>query len=369
MGFWHTGYIEFHEPVGLEGEWTPIPARFPCSHCTQEFESFDELRKHRFEAHPLRRPVMLLRGRELGRQRVKITQPVVAAEVKIDGADRAVLNGKEIAVSGLSRALTRITSDICQIILSKDGVDAQFELEMRIASERDLRGVEEQFRKMALSHRLDVRAVEDFISGASRFGSAMGYCDGICAYLYGILAKERAADSSLKYEAYRAKFAKAAEELAGYDRKLARAIRGVIEFHFNHFEDAARLCPGSRLGVVAGRYAAWVKSRSKRDAVTGGADGRTAGLDALVTDWETEEIIRWSSHALAVSATHAVDIEHFLKRDLADYDRVKLHILLGELHASSGNSKAALKHARELRNLSAVERWAEAMIREVGGNE
>jgi hypothetical protein len=200
MGFWHTGYIEFHEPVGLEGEWTPLPARFSCTHCPQEFESFDELRKHRFEAHPLRRPVMLLRGRELGRQRMKITQPVMATEVKIEGAARALLNGKEIAVSGLSRALSRITNDVCLIILKKDGVDAQFELEIRIASERDLRGVEEQFRKMAVGRRLDMRAVEEFISGASGFSSAMGYCDGICAYLYGILAKERAADSSLKYE-------------------------------------------------------------------------------------------------------------------------------------------------------------------------
>lgn len=369
MGFWHTGYIEFHEPAGLEGEWMPTPARLPCLHCEQTFASADELRKHRFEAHPLRRPVMFLDGRELGTQRVRVTRPVSPAEVKVEGSERVVLNGNDIAVSGLGRALARVTNDVCRIVLSKYGVQAQFEVEIRVASVQDLRGVEDQFRRMATSRRLDMRAVEEFIGGASRFGSALGYCDGVCAYLYGLLAKERAKDSSLPYEAYASKYAKAAEELAPYDRKLARTIGGVIEFHFNHFRDAERLRPDSRLGRVAGRYAAWVESRVKAPAASVGTDEEAAPLEALVTDWDTERILDWASRPFADFGEKAREVELFLKRDLAEFDRVKLHMLLAELRAVSGDAKAALEHAKALRNLSAVERWAEALIREVGENK
>ena len=62
---------------------------------------------------------------------------------------------------------------------------------------------------------------------------------GICDYLYGVLAKERSHDASLSHEKYANKFNEAVEQLAAYDRPLARIIRSLVEFHFNHFEEAA----------------------------------------------------------------------------------------------------------------------------------
>lgn len=370
MGFWHTGYIEFHEPVGLEGEWKPVPVRLPCLHCGEVFASEDDLRKHRFEAHPLHRPVLFFNGRELGTQRVRVARPVLPAVVKVEGAERALLNGHEIAPAGLGRALAKVSNDVCQIVLSRYGVEAQFELEIRVASEPDLRGVEAQFKRMTAGRRLDMRAVEDFIAGASRFPSAIGYCDGLCAYLYGLLAKERAKDSSLPYEAYSARYAKAAEELSPYDRKLARTIGGLVEFHFNHFREAERLCPETRLGRAAERYSRWIYSRVDPLAASADTmDEEAAALESLVTDWETERILVWANRPLADLAKDTREIELFLKRDLAEFDRVKLQMLLSETYAATGSAKLALNHARALRNLLAVEKWAEALIREVGENK
>lgn len=365
MGFWHTGYIEFHEPVGLNWHFKPSPPQFSCLHCGQVYPSLDELRKHRFETHPLRRPVMFLDGRELGTQRVRITRPISAAQLRVEGCNHALLNGSTIAVNGLGRALSRISSDVCRVVLSKDGVEAEFELEIRVASEKDLSGVEDQFKRMARSRRLDMRAIDEFISSTNRFGSAIGYCDGICAYLYGLLAKERAQDSSLPYEAYSAKFAKAAEELAPYDRGLARIIGGVIEFHFNHFRDSARLSPGSRVARVASRYANWMECRRNSIAPQDFHEQASA-LEALVTDWETEQIIRWGISPLADLAKQTEDVEEFLKRDLPEFDKVKLHVLLGEAYAAAGRPDFALRHAKTLRNLAAMEEWAESVIRDIG---
>jgi hypothetical protein len=362
MGFWHTGYMEFHEPEGLRPLPEPLPPRFPCLHCGEEYASLDELRKHRFESHPLSRPVMFLRGRELGTHPVRITWKLSPGDMRIANCDRAVFNGDEIPLSSLSNKLAGIASDVCKVTLSKSGVDAEFELDIRLASNEDLEGIEKQFMRMAQSRRLDMRAVDEFIRATSKFGSAIGYCDGICAYLYGVLVKERAPDSSLPYDAYIFKFNKAAEELADYDRPLARTIGSLVGFHFNHFRESARLSPNLRIGSVADRYAAWIESRRQARAPQPPADETVNHTESLLTDWETEQIIRWGSRPLPDLLRDAENIESFLNKDLAEFDKVKLRVLLGEIYAESGEAKRAMEHAKALRHLPSLEKWAEAMI-------
>lgn len=363
MGFWHTGYMEFHEYSGLDDfHLEPPPPRFPCAHCEEIYASFDELRKHRFESHPLRRPTLFLHDQELGTHPVRVTRPLSADDVTTENCDRAFLNGREMSISTLPRVLSQITSNICKLELSKADVSAEFTLDFCIASEDDLKGIEEHFERTALGQRLDIRAIEEFIIATSGFGSALGYCNGICEYLYGVLAKQQAPDSSLPYEEYVKRFNKAAEELVAYERPLARTIGSLIEFHFNHFVEAVRLASETRVGRAATRYASWLqnwKSETEHEAAVSMA---LSNLDAWITDWETEQIIRWATRPLDHLSQHVTEMESFLNRNLAEYDSVKLHILLGETYAASGDIEKALQHAKTLRNLPGLERWAESMI-------
>lgn len=365
MGFWHTGYNEFHEAEGL-GAFSPClkPPQLPCAHCAEVFTSLDDLRKHRFEYHPLRRPILFLQGRELGAHTVRITRKLIDGDVRTDGCDRAVLNGKDIDFSSLPIMLGKISSGVCRLTLSGSGVSSEFSLEFRIASEEDLSGIEEQFERTVRGHHLNIRAIQEFIESTSRFSSAIGYCDGICAYLYGVLAKERAIDTSLPYDAYVGKFSKASEELTVYDRPLARTISSLIEFHFNHFGESAHLSRETRAGKAAERYATWLQGRVQEIDLEAVQNDMFSKLEALVTDWDTEQIVRWSIRPLHELSRYADDMESFLNRDItAEYDKVKLHVLLGEIYTASGYVKKALKHAKALRNLSALEKWAESMIR------
>ena len=107
MGFWHTGYGEFHESGGLP-KFTPQPKRFPFQQCDESYSSPDELFSHRFEAHPLRRPVVFVQGQELGTNRGPITQPLSAAEVRIAHCDRALLNDSEPLIPRLPHELAAI---------------------------------------------------------------------------------------------------------------------------------------------------------------------------------------------------------------------------------------------------------------------
>ncbi len=339
------------------------PKRFPCTQCDELYSSLDELRNHRFEAHPLHRPVMLVRGQELGTNRIRITQPLLAADVHISHCARASLNSSEIPISCLSHELASISSDVCQIVLSKDGVDAVFELDFCIASKEDLEGVEDQFERIARGCRLDIRAIEDFIDAALRFTTAVGYCDGICAYLYGVLAKEQTGGSALSYDAYEGKLSKAAEELVAYNRPLAQTIGGLIEFHFNHFQDSACLSPESRVGQVSAHYSDWIESPGSSGQYTTGTDK----LESLVTDRETEQILCWAIRPLHDLAGEATAIEDSLERASAEYDRAKLRILLGQLYTQFGDVNQALIHAKALRNVPAFQGWAEALIKTLGG--
>ena len=182
MGFWQTGYMEFHEPVGFDGAaFKPLLLRGSRVPCVQIYGSMDELRNHRFVAHTLHRPVMFLQGRELRTHPFRITRRISIADVQIARCDRVFFNGSEIGISSLPGTLSEISCDVCRVVLSKSSVEAEFELDIRVASETDMAGIEEQFRRTTLARRLDTRAVDEFISATSEFRSAIGYCDGVCA--------------------------------------------------------------------------------------------------------------------------------------------------------------------------------------------
>lgn len=361
MGFWHTGYIEFHEPVGL-GTWNPTPPVYACPHCESVFSTCEALQDHRFEAHPLRRPLLFVRGDEVGTQPIRITTALSPADIRVEHCERASINGDAIPLARLAGALARTVSDAVRLTLSKQGVEATFELDFRIASESDLAGVEDEFRRTAQARRLDTRAIDEFILATRPFGTGVGYCDGICAYLYGVLAKERTGGATLPFEAYGGKFNKAAEELSAYERPLARTIRALVAFHFNHFQDAFRQASAtSRLARAAARYARWLGGESL-SVCSASTIPMNDAVEALVTDWDTEQILRFANRTLADLAAQASDVEALLSRDLVEYDRVKLRVLLAHAYADSGSREDAGRHAKALWNVPRFEQWAQNIL-------
>ena len=371
MGFWQTGYMEFHEPTGLDFSAPREPPSFTCDRCGESFSSATARDGHRFEAHPKHKPVLIVQGRELGAHRLKITRTLSPSDVRLD-CDRAWLNHGEIPASELPTALAGCgTPDVCRIRLRKDSIDTSFELEFRVASDQDLARVEARFEDIARRRRLDSQIVDDFIGTKSDFGTAIGYCDGICGYLYGILAREQRSGSTLTHKDYERKFNNAAETLAGYDRPLARTMGSLIEFHFNHFPESVALAPNSRVGKASERYVRWIRSDPNlRPSGVGKPPAASAthhappqrSLDRSLTDAVTEEIIGWSMRQLPDLAAHADHIEARLSNDLPVYDTAKLHVLLGELYATHGNCGQALMHAQSLRHVAPFEAWAEKRL-------
>jgi hypothetical protein len=364
MGFWHTGYMEFHEPTGIGDLFRPAKIVYVCPHCPSSFEDADSLRRHRFEAHPFRRPVLFVRGVELGATAFRVSQASLPGDFVAQRTAAAKLNGRSIAPSDLPGALAKLTFDRARVELFNEGASAEFELSFRVASATDLQGVNEALVKLTKRKKLDIASVESFIGDCKPFPTADGYCNGVCHYLYGVLAKERAPDCSLPYESYRSRFTRAADELLDFDVPLARLIRSLVAFHFNHFLDAAAAAPTKRLRIVGRKFATLLTGQPWTDSPATERDGGGTRED-LLTDHETVRVLRWSSEPLAAMAHQTSDIAAFAKRDIPEFDRVKLRLLLAESNAAVGNSKEARQHARELIGNPKTMLWAERLLERV----
>lgn len=188
----------------------------------------------------------------------------------------------------------------------------------------------------------------------------MTYCDGICEYLYGVLAKERSPESSLPFHEYREKFNRAADVLRDVERPLARLIQGLVAFHFNHFPVAASCSPSTRLSAASNRYRGWIQKAYEIDEETIGPNA--VSVDRLLTDLDTEQILRWALSPRAETLSQAGELEATIGRDIPEFDRVKLRVLLAEVYGSAGRLADAQRHARELRNNPTLGPWAESVL-------
>lgn len=359
MGFWHTGYIEFHEPTGLGKLPVPTVIVFRCEVCARECATLDELRQHRFEAHPVMRPVLLIGSREVPDVGIHVTERLHEASVTVIHASRASVNGIDTPVNKLGAILSSASLDRIVVALRNEAVSATFTIDFRIASQFDLEGIEHAFMSVARGRRLDMRAVEDFIDATTSFATAARYRDGICGYLYGVLAKERSADSALHFEEYRIKFNSAVTVLADFRRPLANVIRALVAFHFNHFTLASDLVE-TRVGKVAAELRRLLRSPGT-GFIQGTASAADARLERLLSDFQTEQILSWCTSPEPTAAV-TVRLESLFKEDTTEFDRSKARILLAESYLGSGQAPLAAAHAREVINDPTFGQWAEQVV-------
>lgn len=361
MGFWHTGYIEFHEPQGLGRVFPASRIRYRCQSCVEVFETLSELQQHRFEKHPMRRPTLFIRGVEIGNTSHRIVREMNSEDFVVEHSTKAEINDEKIELSRFGARLSKFRNDRVRVRLSQENVVATFDLNFEIAEETDLLGVEQAFLDFARNKRLDTPAIDSFISAIRSFSTSKRYSDGICQYLYGVLAKERAPSSSLAYEKYEEKFNQAVVALDDYETPLSKLICALIAFHFNHFKDAFGLLPTGRLALTSKCFDDWI-TRSNLEMETGASIVQGVMYEDLLSDSETRDILRWVA-ASPSNLNNTIEEIQAKKKDSSEYDRVKLLILLAEYSARLGEYTMARAAARELMNQPTMTDWAERILR------
>lgn len=365
MGFWHTGYAEFHEVTGL-GTSGPVELPeivFACSQCSHRFSHMEELRRHRFERHPVRQPALLVRGRSVGSLGFNVFHPLSPADVVAEDAVRCMVNGAPVDPWDLGPFLSRMTRECIEVVLENDGAVTRCKLDFRIAIEAHLDGVEAAFMRMANYRALDMDAVGRFIRECDAYPTAMPYCDGICHYLYGVMAKEGSLDSGLPASQYAERFLMACEELGGFDRPLALGIRSLVAFHFNRFADAAILSPDRRLRHAASAFSGLLSGGSLSGDAAPGEPARDV-VGSLLTDQDTGQILAYATGGVDVLARQSAALVARLRRS-SGYDRFKYLLLASEALAVQDDAAArgrARRLVREVATHDDARPWAQGML-------
>jgi hypothetical protein len=289
---------------------------------------------------------------------------LTAADVIVEDATRCIVDGLVIRPSALGKHLVPITGKFVELELTNGTTSTRCMLDFRIAEEKHLAGVEAAFLRMARDRVLSVEAVSRFIQDCRGFNSAMPYCDGICHYLYGVMAKEQAPDSGLRPNQYAERYLRASEQLMGFDRPLARSVRAVVAFHFNQFDEAEPLAPEGALRHASEAFASLLQGLPWHLEAAFSSASRSA-VEDLLTDQDTLQILADASQGLLELKAKTEELQARLRRVPTGYDRLKRALLTAEAFAvreDATSHTAARRLARELAARPETSAWAEAML-------
>lgn len=363
MGFWHTGYMEFHEPT--EGwsdiPFVPIPPEFPCEQCNAIFLTPELLNVHRFEGHASNRARLFLHKRECGRSRTSIVSPTVASDWVFENAISITVNGRPVDEFTAKQILSS-SKGVVKVGLQGEHIVHNFEFAFEMADEADLDAVESAFSELILNRELSSFAIQKFMKRCRSLDASSRYFNGLASYLYGVLAREHSPESSLWQDSkgmttYRSRFDDAVSQLSLIDRAHAKTVCGLVAFHYNHFDIAMRKTQSPRISQVAGRLSSMMSASETGDtcALLGFFD--SSSLERALCDDVTERLLRWCAIPLDGSAHDSIEeIERAIPA-AEPLDQLKMHLIAGEHYLVCGQADQALQHADDLRHTPAASAW------------
>ena len=368
MGFWHTGYIDFHEPTGLpEFAYTPSQRRFVCEFCEDSFDNLEKCRQHQFESHRIYQPTLYLYGKSNGWMQAVLLTPLCKEDVAITNTDYCTVDGQRMSVERLVSFLTEQSNRFVTLELHNHGATSRFELDFQIACTADLAGVERAFIDIVNFKSLSPSEVSAFNSTCRSFSSALRYCDGIAQFLYGMLAKESHPDCNLGYSEYVERFNRASEALKVVNRPLSLSIRAVIAFHLNQFDEAESLAPYGGLQEAAGVFSSLIRGfpmprkQVTLDTTRVSQPIMLGASKNMMPDVFTQRLIDWTLLGSDLLAKKTDDLLKQLESgQISDYDRLKLMVLVCESTAQTdepAKRPLASLYAGELCNSPALQTW------------
>lgn len=377
MGLWITGYSEFaYDRPGSDYSWTdkyppklgPVP--FPCPICGKTFASLDEVMQHRFETHPLKRPILFLRGKEAPSTRSVIFSPLAPGDVHCSDAVSVALNGQPVRPDELSAKLAAQQSGLKEIVLLSSGaVTTRYELLFEIADDEDIAAVDGAFFRLIRPDELSVDRVELLVRETRGYRSANRYVDGLAQYLYGVMAKGRWGGTHIPFEQYRERFNLSTTALTGFATPLAEAVAGVIALSLNVFEGHGLLRHSPRLALSLKWFRDVIAQGGAEELFSFEENGR--GVVEIPLDAATESLMRWTEEMIL--AGHLGEENHVRKcaddATWAGDDRFKATVLLAEHYRGAGCLKEARNLARPYSEDAFFGRWAASFPTEGEGRK
>lgn len=264
------------------------PIVYECPRCAARFDSPDERREHFFVAHPYRKPALLLQGRELSSTGTVVTEPTREVDWLLASCNRVRLNGVALQPTELYRQLAELRQGFHVLELGNLDAMERFELSFCTPETEELRRLEDVFGMLFTDNELSVDDIRRFAEACAPLATATIYLEGVCQYLYGVLAKDQRGGTQLGHAQYKERFNRALEALRHVDRPMASTIRAIINFSCNSFAQPAGQQYAPALASAAGRFATWA-GKPLTESVSANHEAQAR----LPIDHATDQILRW----------------------------------------------------------------------------
>ncbi|MFC0681766.1 hypothetical protein ACFFGH_28375 [Lysobacter korlensis] len=362
MGFWARDRMDLLGlPEPILPELPQSRPEFPCMHCGLVFESQAELAVHRFYGHFSERPIILVRGREVGTSRLIVTTVTDPEDWVFHKIDIVELNGELLPPEHASALLARRPTGVVDIIARGSGHERFAQVEFALPTEHDLDGVDAALQHLVSGHELSRRAIVDFVERGRSNKTAARYLDGLASYLFGVLARENLADAEPSNtdalaEQYTARYDTAVTELGRYDRPAAETICALVAFHYNQFDQAMRRTRSPLVSAVALRMQKLLASATDVDLGDLTQLG-LAGLELALSDSATERVLLASAATIEGSWDAHVEADFAALGGERPYDELKLRVVAAEHYLAVEDHAAARAAAEPLRHERKTEDW------------
>lgn len=332
--------------------WTTLqtPEVFPCKQCGAVFNSHDAWFDHRFEKHPLRRPMLVLGDVEVLTPRYTAQNALPPQVIRTVNAIGCRVNGKEVALKNLGQLLAAKPRAFYSIALAGEGgVETTYEISVEIPAHEHIAAVERDFAALASQGRLTVHSVNAFLQQTSAAPTAKNLTHGLANYLFGMLAKDQRGETSLSQEQGRAKLNEAHQTLLDIKRPLPQAIAAVIEFGTNAFQRRQWLGPVPYLNSAMDWYrmASSGQIPPEFNLEVQGAESRWR----IPLDSSTHELLDWLRQPTEGLLADARAIQKRANQPTwLHEDRVKASVLLACTFMRAGQREQAQERARAFRH-------------------
>jgi len=374
VGFWHTGYMEFHEATGEDHDRSLSPPRlpqFPCLDCGLVFSTERDQRTHRFDGHSIRRPMLVFKGRECGRSRLMVTAASSPSDWRPSDVSSISVNGNPSSVTDAAEFLASTKTGVQTVSVANGPLERTFEFDFCLAEEDDLRLVDQALDKLIASRELSRNSIDAFIMRAGRGATARRYREGLASYLYGVLAREGGIDKgqidTSGEPVYEQRYNNAVSVLGAFDRPAAEAICGLVALHYNQFDLAVRKTNSHRVSDVAARFRSIIAGR--KFATVSLIDRSHGSFDEALSDSVTEDLLSLSAMALDGSATKGLKDVLETVGTLRPADQFKVRLIASEALLASGDIDGARRQSEALRHSRDTDAWYasfRARMQEVG---
>ena len=298
-----------------------------CPECPAEFSSEVDLGDHLTTEHPIPQPHLLLGGTRVPGNWV-IRQPLNSAALQIMnatetdvGIDGAPL--RSTSAAALRQILEGTRVAVLELHLRTRSAFRRYDIRILVPEEEELGRLEKEFMTRLARDDVTVSDVRRFDEAISVGPGAREYASALADYVFGMLAKDGAGQTTLPFAAFPDKLKRSLGILGAFQRPLALAVASCIRFNLNDFRSAWSPC-----GVRALDHAFWIF----RQRAFGGTSDSTAlsprenGIERPLcpVDAVTQSILSLVDAPAPLTALRDMTLRH----DLSDADRVKVYVLL-----------------------------------------